>query len=153
MSAPQIVSWVLIVGTVACAIYGGWRGAISQAASVLAFLLGFFGARLFAPTVAAHLALPSILCFAVVYAIIYLCVILVARALRLTVRMLLLGWLDRIIGSIIGDFKWLLVTSLLINVLLLCAPDCAYFSAPYSQWVCGFARRLFGLALTLYQTA
>lgn len=153
MTTPQIISWVLVLGTVAYAIYGGWRGAISQAASVLAFLIGFFGARIFAPMVAAQLALPPFLCFAIIYAIIYLCIILLAKALRLSVKMLLLGWLDRIIGAVIGAFKWLLLTSVLINLFLLCVPESVLFTAPFSRWVGEFAPRLFGLALIIYQSA
>ncbi|MDE6513716.1 MAG: CvpA family protein [Muribaculaceae bacterium] len=153
MTNAQIISWVLIFGTVAYAAYGAWRGAVRQAASVLAFLIGFLGARLFAPSIAYQLHLPSFFCFALVYALFFTGVMILARVLRMTVRMLLLGPLDRMAGAIIGAIKWLLLTSLLINLLILCAPDSGLFAAPFSRWVANFAPRLFGLALNIYQSA
>lgn len=153
MTNAQIIGWVLIFGTIAYAAYGAWRGAVRQAASVLAFLIGFLGARLFAPSLASGLQLPSFFCFALVYALFFTGVMILARVLRLTVKMLLLGPLDRIAGAIVGAIKWLLLTSLLINLLILCAPDTTLFSAPVSRWVADFAPRLFGLALNIYQSA
>lgn len=153
MTNAQIISLVLIFGTVAYAAYGAWRGAVRQAASVVAFLFGFLGARLFAPSVADGLHLPQFVCFALVYAFFFTCVMILARVLRMTVRMLLLGPLDRLAGAIIGAIKWLLLTSLLINLLILCAPETTLFSAPFSRWVAEFAPRLFGMALNFYQSA
>lgn len=148
MTTPEIVSVILIAGTVGYAIYGAWRGCIRQLGSVAAFLFGFMGTRIFAPTVAAALQLPLMLCYAVVFALIFLVVIMLARVLHLTVKMLLMGPVDRLLGAIIGAAKWLLMTSLLINLFLMCAPGSAAFSAPLSQWVVKFAPRLFGLAQT-----
>ncbi len=153
MTTAQIISWVLILGTVGYAIYGGWRGAIAQAASVLAFLIGFLGARLFAPGIAAHLQLPQFACFTIVYILCFLGVKLIAKALHLTITVLLLEWLNRLPGAIIGGIKWLLLTSLIINLLILCSPETTLFSAPFSQWVAAFAQRLFGLALNLYNAS
>lgn len=153
MTTAQIISWMLILGTVAYAAYGAWRGAVRQAASVLAFLIGFLGARLFAPPLASALQLPSFFCFALVYALFFIGVMILARVLRLTIKLLLLGALDRILGAIIGAIKWLLATSIILNLLILCAPDTTLLLAPFTRWVSGFAPRLFGLALNIYQSA
>lgn len=153
MTTAQIIGWVLVLGTVAYAVYGGWRGAISQAATVLSFLVGFLGARLFAPGLAESLQLPSFACYAIVYVLVFLAVKLIAMALHLTVKVLLLEWLNRLLGAIIGAITWLLVTSFIINLLILCAPETTLFSTPFSQWVTAFAPRLFGLALTLYNAS
>lgn len=153
MTTAQIIGWVLIAGTVGNAAFGGWRGAISQAATVLSFLVGFLGAMLFAPGLAEHLQLPSFVCYAIVFILFFLAVKLIARALHLTVKVLLLEWLNRLLGAIIGAITWLLATSLIINLFILCAPETTLFSAPFSQWVTAFAPRLFGLALTLYNAS
>lgn len=147
MTTQGIINWVLLLGTLGYAIYGGWRGAISQAASVVAFLIGFLGARLFAPSVAEQLQLPPFACFAIVYVLCFLGVKLIAKALHLSVKLLLLGWLNRLLGAVIGAIKWLLLTSLVINLLLMCAPDSTLFTARFSQWTAAFAPRLFGLAM------
>lgn len=153
MTTAHIINWVLILGTVGYAIYGAWRGAIAQAASVLAFLVGFLGARLFAPGLASQLQLPQFACFAIVYFLCFLVVKLIAKALHLTIKALLLEWLNRLLGAIIGAIKWLLLTSLIINLLIMCAPETTLFSAPFSQWVAAFAQHLFGLAINLYNAS
>lgn len=151
MNAPEVVSLILMVGTVGFAAYGAWRGCIRQLGSVAAFLFGFMGARLFAPQLASALQLPPMLCYVVVFALIFLFVVMLARLLHLTVKMLLLGPIDRLLGAIIGAAKWLLLTSLLINLFIMCAPGTELFTAPVSQWVAKFAMRLFGLAQTYMQ--
>lgn len=153
MTTAQIIGWILILGTVGNAVYGGWRGAISQAATVLSFLIGFLGAKLFAPTLAQHLELPIFACYAIVYILFFLAVKLITKVLHLTVKVLLLEWLNRLLGAIIGAIAWLLITSLIINLLIMCAPETTLFSAPFSQWTAAFAPRLFGLALTLYNAS
>lgn len=146
MSTPEIVNLTLIGGTVAYATYGAWKGFIPQLGSVAAFLLGFLGARLFGPQVAAQLELPLMLCYVVLFAIVFIATTIVTKVLHLTVKMLLLGPVDRLLGAIIGAAKWLLLTSLLINLFIMCVPDTTAFSAPFARWVTGFATRLFGLA-------
>lgn len=146
MATPEIVNLTLMVGTVAYAVYGAWKGFIPQLGSVAAFLLGFLGAKLFAPVVAAQLELPLLLCYAVLFAIIFVLTMMLCKILHLTVKMLLLGPVDRLLGATVGAAKWLLLTSLLINLFLLCAPESTAFTAPFSQWTAKFAIRLFGFA-------
>lgn len=146
MSTPEIVNLVLIIGTVAYAGYGAWKGFIPQLGSVAAFLLGFLGAKLLGPGIAAQLELPQMLCYVVMFAIVFILTIMLCKVLHLTVKMLLLGPVDRLLGAITGAAKWLLLTSLLINLFIMCAPDTSAFSTPYAQWVTKFAMRLFGLA-------
>lgn len=146
MSTPEIVNLTLIGGTIAFAAYGAWKGFIPQLGSVAAFLLGFLGAKLFAPGVATQLELPLMLCYVIMFAIIFVLTTMLCKVLHLTIKMLLLGPVDRLLGAVIGAAKWLLLTSLLINLFLLCSPESTAFSAPFPQWVGGFAMRLFGLA-------
>lgn len=146
MTTPEIVNLTLIVGTVGFAAYGAWKGCIRQLGSVAAFLIGFFGSKIFAPTIADRLQLPLMACYAVVFALCFVLVMMIAKVLHLTVKMLLLGPVDRMLGALIGAAKWLLLTSLLIQVFIMCAPETTAFSAPFSTWVGSFAGRLFGLA-------
>lgn len=148
MATSEIVNLILIGGTILFAIYGAWKGFIPQLGSVAAFLIGFLGAKMIAPGFAAHLSLPLMLCYVIAFAILFVLVMMLTKILHLTVKMLLLGPVDRLLGAIIGAAKWLLLTSLLINLFLLCVPDSTACSAPFAQWVTKFAMRLFGLAQT-----
>lgn len=148
MTTPEIVNITLIGGTVLFAAYGAWKGFITQLGSVAAFLIGFLGAKMFSPTVALQLNLPQMLCYVVIFAIIFMIVMMLTKVLHLTIKMLLLEPVNRLLGAIIGAAKWLLITSLLINLYLLCVPDSTAFSSIYARWVTKFAMHLFGLAQT-----
>ncbi len=146
MTAAAWVGVSLIVATVAFAAYGAWRGAIRQIGSVAAFLFGFLAAQLFGANVAAALALPVFACYCIVFAFIFALVVVLARVLRLTVKMLLLGPFDRMLGAVIGAAKWVLLTSLLLNLFIMCGVPAEYFAARFTRWVIEFLPRIFGLA-------
>ena len=146
MNAPTIVTVILIGGTIAMAIYGAYRGAIRQIGSVAAFLLGFLAARLFAGRITALFEWPPMLSYVMVFVAVFIAVVFFARILRFTVKMLLLGPIDRLIGLLIGAAKFMLFASLLLNLVWTCGfyPDC--FRVPAAQWIGRFAPKLFGLA-------
>lgn len=146
MNAPTIVNVILIGGTIAMAIYGAYRGAIRQIGSVAAFLLGFLAARLFAGKVTELFQWPSMLSYALIFSAVFVCVVILARVLRLTVKMLLLGPIDRLCGLLIGAAKWLLLMSLLINLIWMCDVRPSWLAIKSAHWVGEFAPRLFGLA-------
>ncbi len=146
MTTPAIVSTVILAGTAVCAAWGMWRGAICQLGSVAAFLFGFLGARLFGTEVARLSGLPQVLCYIIVFALIFVVVMMLARVLKLTVRMLLLGAADRLCGALIGAAKWLLATSIALNLFILCDPHTTALSARPTQWTVELLPRLFGLA-------
>ncbi len=146
MNFSVIVSIVLILGTIGFAIYGGYRGAIRQVGSVAAFLLGFLGAKLFSPGITRLFEWPQMLSYVIVFVAVYAFVLFLARIMHLTVKMLLLGPLDRLFGALIGAAKWMLFASLLINLIWACGffPDC--FQTPTAHWIGRFAPRIFGFA-------
>lgn len=146
MTLSAWVGVTLIVGTIGFAIYGGWRGAIRQIGSVAGFLFGYLAAQLFAPGVAQQLALPTFAVYCLVFALVYVLVMVLCRVLKLTVKMLLLGAFDRMLGAIIGVAKWLVLTSLLLNLFIICGVPDEMFSGRVTQWVIAFLPRLFGLA-------
>lgn len=146
MNAPTIINVILIGGTIAMAIYGAYRGAIRQVGSVAAFLLAFFASRLFAGQITELFAWPPMISYVLVFATVFICVTILARILRLTVKMLLLGPIDRLAGLLIGAAKWMLLTSLLLNLIWSCGshPDC--LDIPAARWIGSFAPKLFGMA-------
>ena len=143
MTVTQIVSIILIGGTIAMAIYGGYRGAIRQIGTVAAFLLGFLASKLFAGQLTAIFEWHPMISYALIFTAVFITVMILARILRFTVKMLLLGPVDRLLGLLIGAAEWMLFASLVINLIwaLDFHPDC--FSSPTAQWIGRFAPKLF----------
>lgn len=143
MTVTQIVSIILIGGTIAMAIYGGYRGAIRQIGTVAAFLLGFLASKLFAGRLTAIFEWHPMISYALIFTAVFITVMILARILRFTVKMLLLGPVDRLLGLLIGAAEWMLFASLVINLIwaLDFHPDC--FSSPTAQWIGRFAPKLF----------
>lgn len=143
MTAAQVVSIILIGGTVAMAIYGGYRGAIRQIGTVAAFLFGFLASKLFAGRLTALFEWHPMISYVLIFTTVFISVMILARILRLTVKMLLLGPVDRLFGLLIGAAEWMLFASLIINLIwaLDFHPDC--FSTPTAQWIGRFAPKLF----------
>lgn len=146
MNAPTVVNVILIGGTIAMAIYGAYRGAIRQVGSIAAFLLAFLASRLFAGKVTGLFEWPPMISYVLVFATVFICVTILARILRLTVKMLLLGPIDRFFGLLIGAAKWMLLISLLLNLIWACGSHPACLEIPAAQWIGRFAPKLFGLA-------
>ena len=146
MNAATIMTVILVGGTIGMAIYGAYRGAIRQIGSVAAFLLGFLAAKLFSGRITALFEWPQMLSYVLVFVAVFIAVVFLARILRFTVKMLLLGPIDRLIGLLIGAAKWMLFASLFINLVWACGfhPDC--LNVPAAHWIGRFAPKLFGLA-------
>jgi len=115
--------WAGISLAVALAIRGFRQGLIVQLTTFIAIGLGLFGglylqeaALPFLPDIAS----PEIqfwLTFAVVFAVITLCVNVVGRLLRKIAKVLFLGGVDRILGGIFGLF--VAVQAMLVIILLM----------------------------------
>lgn len=140
------MSVILIAGTIAMAIYGAYRGAIRQVGSVAAFLLGFLAAKLFSGRITELFEWPQMLSYVLVFVAVYIFVIFLARIMRLTVKVLLLGPLDRLFGLLIGAAKWMLFASLLINLIWACGFYPESFQTATAQWIARFAPKIFGFA-------
>lgn len=145
MDAPTVVNLLLLGGTLGMGIYGAYLGGIRQMGSVAAFLLAYLGAKLFAGQLTQMLDWPSYLSYLIVFCTIFIVVIILARVLKLTVKMLMLGPIDRLLGLIIGCIKWLLGASLFINLLWLCGAHPVWLDGTIPQWVGQFVTRLFGI--------
>ncbi len=145
MNAATVMTVILVGGTIAMAIYGAYRGAIRQVGSVAAFLLGFLAAKLFSGRITALFEWPQMLSYVLVFVATFIAVIFFARILRFTVKMMLLGPIDRLLGLLIGAAKWMLFASLFVNLVWACGfyPDC--LNIPAAQWIGRFAPKLFGL--------
>ncbi len=135
MSITDIVILVIFAGAV---VYGFWKGIISQIGSVAAVILGIIACRLFGDeatdltfTLLPELAKDpdtaryacSVIGNVVLFLLVYLTVKLIASLVRKIASSLLLGFVDKILGSAFCIFKWFLVASIVLNVWYLIFPD------------------------------
>ena len=105
-------------------IRGLMKGLIVEISSIVAILLGFFGAKLWSAAFASWLIQQfewsETACIVVAYALLFagiaLALNLVARLLSKLFQKIQLGWLNRLLGGIFGTAKW----GIVIVVLVLC---------------------------------
>lgn len=97
-------------------VLGFWRGVVGEALALAAWVLAFFTARYFAPFVAPVLAerVPEPgLRIALSWVLVFMAILLVVALLRHVVKLLLkavgLGWLDRMLGACFGIVRGALV--------------------------------------------
>ena len=159
------ITIIIFVVAIAALIYGYNRGIVREAGSLCAILLGIVACRLMGDTATAiasevlgasaddtmsHYA-AALLGNAALFVIVWLGVWAFARMLRGAVHTAHLGIVDRLCGSLFSAAKWLLVLSLLLNLIYIMAPHASMWGADPPQGaikaVLGYAPWLFG-ALT-----
>lgn len=129
---PAIITGAVLL----YALITGWlKGLLAQIGQIAGLITGVLAARALAPKVivmladdagdkAVNLGVTAV-SYALVFLAAYLAVVLLARMLRLMVKVASLGPLDRLCGAVFKAFKWLLLLSLAYNVAVaagICAP-------------------------------
>ena len=105
-------------------IRGLMKGLIVEVTSIVAIILGFWGAKLWSAAFASWLIQQfewsETACIVVAYALLFagiaLALNLVARLLSKLFQKIQLGWLNRLLGGIFGTAKW----GIVIVALVLC---------------------------------
>ena len=105
-------------------VRGLMKGLIVEVSSIVAILLGFFGAKYWSAAFASWLMQQfdwsETACIVVAYALLFAGIALglniVARLLSKLFQKIQLGWLNRLLGGIFGTAKW----GIVIVVLVLC---------------------------------
>ena len=104
-------------------VRGALRGFFVEIASLLALLLGVFGALHFSSFTAGLLAkyleweyLP-LLAFALTFIGIIIGVAWIGKLLTKLAKVILLGFLNRLLGAVFGACKWLVICGVLIWIL------------------------------------
>ena len=105
-------------------VRGLMKGLIVEVSSIVAILLGFFGAKYWSAAFASWLMQQfdwsETVCIVVAYALLFAGIALglniVARLLSKLFQKIQLGWLNRLLGGIFGTAKW----GIVIVALMLC---------------------------------
>lgn len=143
---PETLNAIIIGGALIFCIVGAFMGIIKQLSSVVALVLGLAAGRFFGVTVAETLDVNIFVCSAVLAVLVYIAVIIVAKVLKKAVHKLFLGPIDRLLGAAFGVFFWFSLSSLLLNLLIVCAPETdlsesalALSTLDFLPWIIGCA--------------
>jgi len=109
------------------AIFGGLiKGFVRQAAGLAALLLGIWAGYHFSELVSAKLCTwidtspqwLSIISFAAIFIVVLLLVTLVGRLSEKAIQLVLLGWLDKLLGLVFAIVKTAFILSIIIYILV-----------------------------------
>lgn len=151
MTSHQILLIIFAVVTLYAVITGFMKGLLSQIGQIAGLIIGILASRALTPGLLAMLSVDAsaepasmfttVLCYILVYLAAYFSVVLVARLLKLVVRVACLGVLDRLGGAVFKFLKWLLIMSLAYNLLVTAYPAASPGNAGgfIEKTVCGFA--------------
>lgn len=111
-----------IIVILALAVFGGFRrGFILQVAAILGALAGlgvakaeYVDVRRLLARFAPHSPWLTVIAYLLVFLFVWGGIIVLARKIRLLARLLMLGWLDRLGGALIGLLQGLIVIELLL---------------------------------------
>ena len=124
---PFDMAIVVILGY--CMIVGIFKGFIKETASIIGVIGGFYAAYaghgLLSPALAAWIKTPAyqdIIAFILIFLGFCLIVNLVGVLLRLLIKLVLLGAVDRFFGAVLGALKGALVISFLYVLLIAFLP-------------------------------
>lgn len=148
--------WIIIIAIVsAYAIISGYmKGLLSQVGQIAGLITGILASRAFTPSLLQALDADAgltvtpfvarVACYSLVFLAADLSVIMLARMVKLVVRVACLGTLDRIGGALFKLLKWGLILSLVYNLcasINVCQPP-GEDSNPVERAVYGMAPAL-----------
>jgi len=120
MSLDLILTIIIIL----FACLGLFRGFIAEFFSIFGFLIALILSKYFTPLVInfAHVDTTHtnfvVVLYCIVFIVIYCILALIEKFLRVIIKVVLLGWLDRVLGGVFGLFKGLLIVLLIVLVLM-----------------------------------
>ncbi len=117
MSGADIIAAAIAIGAIIASIYGYTTGIIRQICALAALFLGYIGAYMFGAQIGSALGIDTMLSCALLFTLIYITVMMVARVLHVTVKMIMLSPINSILGALFGLTQWLVMASLALNVL------------------------------------
>ncbi|MDO4949537.1 MAG: CvpA family protein [Bacteroidales bacterium] len=122
MGTLDIILWVLIAIGV---IEGLLKGALKQVAWIVGLIVGLLVARglysmvgaTIAPMVGVPITIANILAFILIWIIVPFAFLGVAMLLTKALKAVHLGWLNRVLGAVVGALKFILMAGMIIHAL------------------------------------
>jgi membrane protein required for colicin V production len=108
-------------------IRGIFKGIIQEAATILGIFTSFFLASYYYKPLAlwltgffpSHKIMLEIFCFVLIFVLVMFLFHLLARLTRGAIRLVLLGWMDRVLGGLFGLIKGAVIIFFLVTILML----------------------------------
>jgi len=107
-----------------CLIRGVFRGLIKELSSIIGVLGGFYAAFTYYPLVAkplskwiANTGYLNILSFLIIFCGVFIIISILGVIINYLLKIAFLSWLDRILGSVFGAMKGVLIVSVLFIAL------------------------------------
>ena len=122
MNIIDVVAFIILTYGV---LRGVNKGLIIEISGILAFALGLMGAFKFSNLTSKILSnlvdwnpkAIQLVCFIALFLIIIYLISLMAKMITKTLKLISLGWLNRIFGGLFGFIKWSIIISTLIMVV------------------------------------
>ena len=152
----------LIIAIGASLVYGLYKGLIYQIASLGGVILGVVACRLFAtqfgetlmgwfPGAISTATVATVIAAIVIYLVVYFSVGIIASVAHRMSHALMVGWLDHLLGGVLGVLKWMLLLSILLNIWHMISPQSQVFTSStlmdgqLFDFVMRFAPMVFGV--------
>jgi membrane protein required for colicin V production len=121
------MSWldiIILIPLLIGLVMGLVRGLLIEVVSIAAIGIGYICSKIFSAVVASWLmtsfnwneAVCSVVAYAVIFIIVVLGLILLAKLLTKAVKKITLGWANRLLGGLFGMLKW----SVIVLIVVLC---------------------------------
>lgn len=118
----NILDIVLLACIIPAVIQGLRKGFIAQAVAIISMILGGWLAYRFSSTVTEWLGqwldvsgtALNIVAFILIFAIVVTLLFLLGKILEASIKIILLGWLNKLLGLVFSLFKYMLIIGLLI---------------------------------------
>ena len=117
----NILDIIILICLIPALIQGIIKGFISQAISIISLILGAWASARFATVVYQWLAqyfsgseqVLKTVSFVLIFVVVIVVLILLGKLLEKVIKLIMLGWLNRLLGAVFALVKWLLVMGLL----------------------------------------
>jgi len=124
-SSINAVDIILLICFIPAVIGGIKRGFVKQVASLVALILGVWAAWYFSDFFAHNVniwletnkVLTQIIAFAAVFLIVILFINMIGHTIHALVNLVLLGWLDKLLGVLFAFLKYAFIVSMVIFFL------------------------------------
>ena len=104
-----------------CLIRGIFRGLVKELSSIIGVFGGFYAAYTYYPVLAkplskwiANAGYLNILSFLIIFCGVFIIISILGVIINYLLKIAFLGWLDRILGSVFGAMKGILIVSVLL---------------------------------------
>lgn len=153
----MIIDILIAVVVLAALITGAVAGLIKQIGTLVAFVLAVLSCRAFGDRLTAILSGPApehpvfmqVVSYILIFVVVFVAVVLLARLLKATARALMLGPVDRILGALFRALLWVVILSACLNVYFLVYPagEDAFRNPdrPWRTWVAGAGPWIVGM--------